>query len=86
VPGVLVSAQHYTLPTDAVFMEAVLGENMVLDDHAKESLKTVALENDKIEVGLEIIENATDKTDTYVKIFAPCCPDVNCGCGGQSHE
>ena len=80
----MVSAQHYTLPTDGVFLEAVLGENVVLDDHAKESLKIVALENDKIEKGLEIVNVAADKADAYVKIFAPCCPDVVCG--GQSHE
>ena len=85
VPGILVSAQHYTLPTDGVFLEAVLGENVALDDHAKESLKIVALENDKIEKGLEIVNVAADKADAYVKIFAPCCPDVNCGCGGQSN-
>ena len=84
VPGVLVSAQHYTLPTDAVFLDAVLGDTIALDSYAKESLKTVALENDKIEKGLEIVNVAADKADAYVKIFAPCCPDVVCG--GQSHE
>jgi hypothetical protein len=81
VPGVLVSAEHYTLPTDAVFLEAVLGENIALDTYAKESLKTVALENDRIEAALGIVNSATDKAEAFEKVFAPCCPD--CTCGGQ---
>jgi hypothetical protein len=90
VPGVLVSAQHYTLPTDAVFMEAVLGENIALDETSKiiqeEDARTDKLNNDKLALSINLVKDATDKADAYVKIFAPCCPDVNCGCGGQSHE
>ena len=89
VPGVLVSAQHYTLPTDGVFLEAVLGENTALDEISekiqKEDLRTDTLNNDKVKLGIDLVNAATDKTDAYVKIFAPCCPDVNCGCGGQSN-
>ena len=78
VPGILVSAQHYTLPTDGVFLEAILGENVALDEISKEvqkeDLRADVLNNNKLAKGLEIVEAATDKTDAYVKIFAPVAP------------
>lgn len=79
VDGVILSAKQFTMKTDGVIVESLLGEAAALDDYALntqvEVLKSQQLENDKTQMGLTIIENLINAGDNdraveaYEKFF-----------------
>ncbi len=93
-PGIITKVQNHILPTEAVIVEALLGQGEALDCYNMklQDAATVAagLENDAEYQRIQIINGiaaANDKATFYKKVFGPCC-DVaqntnNCGCSGE---
>ena len=92
VNGVIKNVTSRVLPTDSVIVDALLGQGEALDCYnmrLQELAATQAsLENDKLQLGIDVINaqtTPTDKADKFNMVFKTwCCPDVNCGCGGTT--
>ncbi len=80
VEGIVVGLDHTVLRTDAVIVEALLGQGVALDGFAlgvqEQALKEKILENDRMQMALDIInqknmtpEQAKLAADLYYKIF-----------------
>lgn len=84
-PGIIVKKMSNILPTDAIVVDALLGEGIALDQYAlssqEETLRAKQAENalsegekDKLRLALEIIQN---KDEERAKLFSQLFPPVS---------
>jgi hypothetical protein len=83
VPGVILAVDKHTLRTDAVIVDAVLGQGNALDPYSKalqeQAVKNKALANDALasanareKLGRDLVETGTTtQAENFAKIFYP---------------
>ena len=83
VPGIITAVNKHTLRTDAVIVEAVLGQGNALDPYSEtlqdEAVRTKKLGNDSLEganecdeLGRTVVSTGTPaQADAYAKVFYP---------------
>jgi hypothetical protein len=94
VPGIIMDVRSRILRTDAVVVDALLGQGEALDCYnmhlQDEAVKKAQLDNIAYQQQINIIDginNNQKKAELYKKVFTDCCdvPQVGCtcGCGGD---
>lgn len=94
VPGIIMDVRSRILRTDAVVVDALLGQGEALDCYnmhlQDEAVKKAQLDNTAYQQQINIIDginNNQKKAELYKKVFTDCCdvPQVGCtcGCGGD---
>ncbi|MDX1904910.1 MAG: hypothetical protein SFU27_12200, partial [Thermonemataceae bacterium] len=78
VAGIMQNVEKYTLRTDSLIADCVLGQGAALDCFnaliQDASVKQLQLENQKNQIALEILESITDpiaKAEAFAKMFNP---------------
>jgi len=78
VKGVIQNVEKYTLRTDSLIADCVLGQGAALDCFSAKTQNAdsdkAILENEKVRIALEILENITDpiaKAEAFAKMFNP---------------
>lgn len=83
VPGIIVRADKYTMRTEGVIVEALLGQGNALDPYSmalqQEAVRTKVLQNDALEdvaaqaeLARTVIDTGTaDQADAFQKVFYP---------------
>ena len=78
MPGVIIGVQPLVMKTDGLIAEALLGKSAALDEYALktqiEVLKKKALENNRTELGMTIIQKLLDgdKANDAASAFRKC--------------
>ena len=94
VPGVILNIQHYTLRTDSVICDALMGQGEALDCFNLQlqdaAVLSAQLQNYTTLQALQVIDGISDpmeKAKLYKKVFGDCCevPQSGCTChkGGE---
>jgi hypothetical protein len=87
VEGVILNISHYTLRTDSVICDAVMGQGEALDCFNVQlqdaAVLSAQLQNYTTLQALQVIDGITDpmeKAKLYKKVFGDCCDVAQTGC------
>jgi hypothetical protein len=84
IPGIILADNRYTMRTEGVIVDALLGQGEALDDYSKglqqQTIKSKELENslkeieiEKTKLGMKIVTDANaTESEIFEKVF-PCC-------------